>query len=225
MPVALLWDMDGTLVDTEPHWMAAERALVNDAGRQWSHDVSTQTVGQDLLVAAEFIRAHYSLPHEPEEVVELLLERVVAAVSQCVPWRPGAKELLVSATQRGMPSALVTMSWRKLVDPIVAALPHRVFSSVVSGDEVAQGKPHPEPYLTAAYELGVPPESCLAIEDSIPGVISATSAGVPTLAVRHLVDIPPMPGTLFLESLADITVDDLPDLHLRAAATFGADTS
>lgn len=219
-PAALLWDMDGTLVDTEPYWIAAEHAIVEEAGGQWSADLATELVGQDLYVSAEFIRANSPITLEPDAIIEALLDRVVAAVGEHIPWRPGARELLTAAGRSGLSSALVTMSWARLVEPIIASLPDRTFAVIASGDVVAHGKPHPEPYLHAARELGVDPRHCLAIEDSPTGVTSATRAGVPTLAVRHIVDIPQTPGALLLDSLVGVEVADLGTLRSRAAATF-----
>lgn len=212
--------MDGTLVDTEPYWIAAERALVAEAGGNWSDELSAQLIGSDLSVAAEFIRAHSPVTLAPGAIVDSLLDRVVAAVGDHIPWRPGARELLLAAHHAGLPSALVTMSWARLADPIVAALPKGTFTVLATGDVVAHGKPHPEPYLHAARELGVRPGDCLAIEDSPTGVTSATSAGVPTLAVRHIVAIPPTPGALILDTLEGVQVAHLGALRSRAAATF-----
>ncbi|MGA8045296.1 MAG: HAD family hydrolase [Dermatophilaceae bacterium] len=219
-PAALLWDMDGTLVDTEPYWIEAEHTLVEQAGGRWSEHLATQLVGQDLSVSAEFIRANSPITLGPAEIVEALLDLVIDRVERHIPWRPGARELLLSASEAGIPTALVTMSWTRLVEPIVACLPPGTFDAVASGDVVAHGKPHPEPYLHAARALGVDPAECLAIEDSPTGVRSATSAGVPTLAVRHIVDIPPMPGALALTTLSGVTVEDLGVLRRRAAESF-----
>jgi beta-phosphoglucomutase-like phosphatase (HAD superfamily) len=94
LPAAVLWDMDGTLVDTEPYWIAAEYAIVAEYGGQWSDELAHQIVGNPLLVSAEFILANSPVSMSPDELVEALLERVVARVTECVPWRPGARELL-----------------------------------------------------------------------------------------------------------------------------------
>lgn len=219
-PAAVLWDMDGTLVDTEPSWISAEHALVEEAGGQWSEELGTALVGQDLYVSAEFIRANSPVTAEPEEIIAALLDRVRADVQNHIPWRPGARELLVAVHAAGIRSALVTMSWTSLVEPIVEQLPDGLFAVIASGDVVAHGKPHPEPYLHAARRLGVDPADCLAIEDSPAGVTSATQAGVPTLAVRHIVDIPPMRGALPLDTLVGVTVADLAGLRTAAAALF-----
>ena len=104
------------------------------------------------------------------------------------------------------------MSWRSLADAVVDALPAGAFAAVVTGDEVDHGKPHPEPYRTGARLLGAAPEDCVAIEDSPTGVRSAVSAGVPTIAVPHVVTVPAMPGAVHLDSLVGLTPRRLGEL-------------
>ena len=93
LPAAVLWDMDGTLVDTEPYWMAAEHALVEAYGGVWTDEHAHQLVGNDLMVSAEYLRAHSPIDLTPLEIVRELLASVVASVKEHVPWRPGAREL------------------------------------------------------------------------------------------------------------------------------------
>ncbi|GAA4730237.1 HAD family phosphatase [Pedococcus ginsenosidimutans] len=205
----MLWDMDGTLVDTEPYWINAEHAIVEEAGGTWSDEYAHQLVGNDLMVSAQFIRDNSPVELDPVEIIEELLRRVVAQVAEHVPWRPGALDLLTALRDAGVPSALVTMSWRSLADAVLAALPDDTFSAVITGDEVEHGKPHPEPYLAAARALGVEVGDCVAIEDSPTGVRSAVAAGVPTIAVPHVVPVPVTVGAVQLPSLRGITPADL----------------
>jgi HAD superfamily hydrolase (TIGR01509 family) len=209
LPAAVLWDMDGTLVDTEPYWIAAEHAIVAEHGGTWNDEFAHQLVGNDLMVSAQFIRDHSPITWEPERIVEELLGRVVVQVQEHVPWRPGARELLTDLRAAGVPNALVTMSWRSLADAVVSALPEGAFEAVVTGDEVEHGKPHPEPYHVAARLLGVDPARCVAIEDSPTGVRSAVAAGVPTLAVPHVVPVPQMAGAVQVDGLAGMTPQGL----------------
>jgi HAD superfamily hydrolase (TIGR01509 family) len=212
MPAAVLWDMDGTLVDTEPYWIECERELVGRYGHEWSDEDAHALVGNPLLVSAAYIRERGHVPLEPEVIVEQLLDGVVERVRRHVPFRPGARELLTRLLAAGVPCALVTMSYRRFTDAVVEALPPGAFAAVVAGDEVTRGKPHPEPYLTAAARLGVAPGECVAIEDSPTGVASAVAAGVPTLAVEHLVTIAPGPGRTIVHSLETWTPEDLAKL-------------
>ncbi len=201
LPAALLWDMDGTLVDTEPYWIAAERELVAAHGGTWTDELAHQLVGNPLLVSADFIIANSPVDLEPVAVVEHLQASVIQQVKARVPWRPGARELLAQARAADVPCALVTMSWQPLAAAVVEALEPGTFARVVTGDQVSHGKPHPEPYLTACTSLGVRPADCIAIEDSGTGVRSAVAAGVPTVAVPNVVTIPPVVGAVQVEGL------------------------
>ena len=209
LPAAVMWDMDGTLVDTEPYWMAAEHALVEEHGGVWTDEHARQLVGNDLMVSADYIRAYSPIELTPVEIVHELLASVVAMVQEHVPWRPGARELLESLVAQGVPCALVTMSWESLATAVVSNLPNGSFAAVVTGDVVQHGKPHPEPYLAAARLLGVDLGSCVAIEDSPPGVASAVAAGIPTIAVPHHVEVPETMGVVQISTLAGLTPVDL----------------
>ena len=209
-PAAVLWDMDGTLVETEPYWVTAEYELAERYGGTWSDEHALELVGNDLLDSGRYIREHMGIDLEPAQIVEELLASVVAQVRRAVPWRPGAVELLLGLQDRGVPCALVTMSYRSFVTPILAALPSGAFASVVTGDAVAQGKPHPEPYLKAARNLGVDPVDCLAIEDSNTGARSAESAGCTVLVIPNHVPVLAGDRRVFADSLTKVTPDSLP---------------
>jgi HAD superfamily hydrolase (TIGR01509 family) len=209
LPAAVLWDMDGTLVDTEPYWIDEEYALVAEFGGSWSEAHAHQLVGNDLITSANYIRTNGHVPLEPEQIIDRLLAGVIARVREHIPWRPGARELLAGLNRSAVPCALVTMSYQSLAQAIVATLPAGSFQIIVAGDDVTHGKPHPEPYLTAAARLGVSPQQCVAIEDSLTGVASAEAAGVPVLAVEHMLVIPPGARRTVLTSLAGLGAEDL----------------
>jgi beta-phosphoglucomutase-like phosphatase (HAD superfamily) len=101
------------------------------------------------------------------------------------------------------------MSWRSLADEVVKSLPGGSFRALVTGDEVSHGKPHPGPYLAAARLVSADPRDCVAIEDSPTGVRSAPAAGVPTIAVPHIVPVPEIPGAVRLDSLQGVGAQDL----------------
>ncbi|MBE7372426.1 HAD family phosphatase [Dermacoccus barathri] len=211
--------MDGTLIDTEPYWMEAENDLIESHGGTWSDAQAFQLVGNALIVSGRIIKKQTGIPLTPEEIVDALLERVVVKLREHVPWRPGARELLLAARDAGLPCALVTMSYESFARVLVDSLPAGTFEVVVTGDMVEHGKPHPEPYLRAAHDLALAPEQCVAIEDSATGVRSAVAAGVPTLAVPHLVEIPQLDGLVVVPDLAAVSLDDLPRLAEQARAT------
>src|SRR3954471_5601777 len=206
---AVLWDMDGTLVDTEPYWITTEFAMAEKYGASWSQADALELVGSDLLDSGRYIRKVMRLELSPEAIVEELLDGVVEKVEHAVPWRPGAVELLASLRADDVRCGLVTMSYHRFVAPILAQLPPETFRVVVTGDQVEFGKPHPEPYLTAAAALGVAPEQCLAIEDSNTGAKSAEQAGCLVLVVENHVPVLDGPRRVFRDSLAGLTAADL----------------
>ena len=208
-PAAVLWDMDGTLVDTEPYWIETEYAMAEKYGGTWSEEHALNLVGNDLLESGVYIRVHMGIDLTPQEIVDELLDGVVERVRQSVPWRPGARELLADLRANDVPCALVTMSWQRFVAPILAHLEPDTFASVVTGDRVEFGKPHPEPYLTAAAALDVAPEDCLAIEDSNTGAKSGVAAGCLVLCVPNHVPILEGEGRVFRDTLLGLTTADL----------------
>ncbi len=200
--------MDGTLVDTEPHWMAAEEAIVRRYGGTWTHEDALALVGTALLDGAAVLRAHgVDLP--PSEIVELLLDEVSAGVRASVVWQPGVPELLAELRAAGVPCALVTMSYRRFVEAVLSHVPEGTFAVVVTGDDVREGKPHPEAYLLAAAQLGVQAADCVALEDSPPGIAAALASGARTLGVKHLVTVAPRPGLSRATSLDGVGLAEL----------------
>jgi HAD superfamily hydrolase (TIGR01509 family) len=211
---AVLFDMDGTLVDTEPYWIAAEYRLIEQYGGTWNDEHAHALVGNALPTSAEYIRDVGGVPLDPPVIVERLLDDVIAATEHDMPWRPGARELLDELRTAGVPCAMVTMSYTGLADALVAQLPPGTFAAVVTGDQVDEGKPDPEAYLTAAARLGADPAGCVAIEDSPTGVASAVAAGCAVVAIPHHVPIEPTPEITIVGSLADL---DLAALHAVVA--------
>ncbi|WP_302849005.1 HAD family hydrolase [Serinicoccus kebangsaanensis] len=209
LPTAVLWDMDGTIVDTEPYWIAEEYLLVEEAGGRWTDEDAHDLVGQDLLTSARMILQRTPVQGAPEEVVRRLLDGVVVRTREHVPWRSGALELLAALRRAAVPCALVTMSWTELADVLVEQLPPGTFDAVVTGDQVTRGKPHPEAYLEAARRLGVDPGRAVAIEDSVTGATASTAAGVPTLVVPHMVPVPSIPGSMQVATLEGLAPADL----------------
>lgn len=211
-PDAVLWDMDGTLVDTEPYWIESEFETVEKYGGTWSREHALNLVGNDLIESGRYIREHGGIDLAPAEIVEELLDRVVARVEEQVPWQPGAVELLADLRANGVRCALVTMSYRRFVEPILAGLPDGTFEVIVTGDAVTQGKPHPEPYQKAAAILGVDAARTIAIEDSNTGARSAEAAGCTVLVVPNHVPVLEGPRRIFRDSLDELAHSTLPGL-------------
>ncbi|WP_430295191.1 HAD family hydrolase [Sinomonas sp. B1-1] len=217
---AVLWDMDGTLVDTEPYWITAEHELVERFGGKWSHEQAMRLVGQALPTSARLLQDG-GVRMDVREIIDTLTERVVEQLGSAVPWRPGARELLGGLREAGVACALVTMSEAPMAHRIVDHLPVGTFSAVVTGDLVANGKPHPEPYLRGIELLdaelgGLEAAECVAIEDSTPGATSATAADLATVVVPNALAVPVHLGVEHWETLAGRTPADLA-MTLRAA--------
>ncbi len=211
--MAVLWDMDGTIVDTEPYWIEAEYALVEGHGGVWSESHAEQLVGQSLAFTAGALQAA-GVGLEVREIVDSLSSHVEQRVRDRLPWRPGARELLEDLHAAHVRCALVTMSHGPLVRAVVDQLPKPYFDAIVTGDTVEFGKPHPEAYSTAITLLrhrdpALTIDECIAIEDSGPGVAAAMAAGLTTVAVPHMAPIPDESGRTLWESLAGKTIADL----------------
>jgi HAD superfamily hydrolase (TIGR01509 family) len=200
--------MDGTLVDTEPEWMAAETALLARFGRPWTRQQGLALVGSGLEDAAVVLQQHGAELSVPE-IIETLTDHVVDRLRMHVPWRAGALELLAELRDEDVPTALVTMSIRRMAEAVAAAIPFRAFDVIVSGSDVAHQKPHPDPYLRAAAQLGVDIIATVAIEDSPPGLASAVASGAAAIGVPHTVALPDGPAWTLWPTLAGRTLADL----------------
>ncbi len=206
---AVLWDLDGTLIDSEPLWMAAEHTLADSHHAIWTEEDGLALVGNALIESGRYIKRRLDSDLSPEEIVDFLVTSVADGMRAAIPWRPGARDLVASLAAAGVPQALVTMSYEPIAAPVAAALP---FAAVVTGDRVTHGKPHPEPYLRAAELLGVEASDCLAIEDSGTGATSANAAGCHVLVVPHFVNVPDAPRRVQRPSLEQLHPDGLRDL-------------
>ncbi len=206
---AVLWDLDGTLIDSEPLWMAGEHELADAHGAVWTEEDGLNLGGNSLIESGRYIKKRLGSDLTAEAIVDILVARLANDLSQEIPWRPGAVELFTALDQAMVPQALVTMSYAAIAAPVAAALP---FAATVTGDQVTNGKPHPEPYLRAAELLGVDAADCLAIEDSGTGATSANAAGCHVLVVPHFVNVPDAPRRTQRASLEQLRPDGLREL-------------
>jgi HAD superfamily hydrolase (TIGR01509 family) len=213
---AVLFDMDGLLVDTEPLWFETETEVMGRLGTQWTTQDQEALLGGSMERTVGYLLAKATRPASPRDVerwmTEGMLDRVRAGRVEI---RPGARELLTAVNAAGLPYALVTSSERPLAEAVLAGTGFR-FPVSVCGDDVSTTKPDPAPYLLAAKLLEVEPARCVALEDSLNGVASATAAGCAVVAVPSFVDIPPAPGRLVVGSLLDVDVATLRDLAKHA---------
>ncbi len=203
-PQAILWDMDGTLIDSEPYWQQAEFDLVAQHGGVWTMDDALNLVGYDLHDAAKVLQ-HHGVDLEVDKIVNFLITTVSTRISRHVPWRDHAAETLAWVRHQRIPCALVTMSHTPIAQTFVDSAPHGTFDAVITGDMVPQGKPHPDPYVIAARTLGVDVTECIAIEDSPTGITSAMAAGARTIAIQAIIPVQPRPHLSRIQELDQLT--------------------
>jgi len=213
---AVLWDMDGTLLESEQLWDVGMRALSLHLGGPMSERTRLATVGGPLDLSVWRTFDGLGLDPTPDEQVaaEAWLNAYMAELfAQGLPWRPGARDALGAVRDAGVPQVLVTNTGRQLCEVALDTLGREHFVYSVCGDEVAAGKPDPAPYRRAAELLGVDPAQCLAVEDSHTGAAAADAAGCAVLVVPSLVEVPVSPRRVFRDSLVGVSVADLRDVH------------
>lgn len=186
-PQAVIFDMDGLLVDSEPLWWKIESGVLASHGKVYNADLQKGLIGMRMdEFWANMVRI-YGIPESPKNMIREVTHRMVELVPEEVHARPGAPELLAYLAAEGVPCAIASSSPLMIIDAVVAAQGwEHYFKARVSGDEVKQGKPAPDVYLEAARRIGCPPERCLALEDSKNGARAAVAAGMTCIAVPDL---------------------------------------
>ena len=192
----VLWDMDGTLVNTEPRWIEGQKLLASEFDILWKDEDALSTVGKPMPVSAALLRER-GVPLTVEQIIERQLAHVVASLADGIPWLPGAYDLLMA------------LASRPVAERVAAGAPEGTFAAVVAGDGVAHGKPHPEPYLTGAGRIGLDPADCVAVEDTLNGTMSAEAAGCAMLTVRGVTAVPAAPGRSRVASLTEVSPEVL----------------
>jgi hypothetical protein len=208
-PAAVLWDLDGTLVDSENYWLSSEKQLAAEHGYDWTEQDGLDLVGFSLFESGEIIRVKIGSQLTVLEIIERLTMDVVEQLKTSIAWRPGAQELLSELRAAGVKTALVTMSFRNMAELVVNSIGFEAFDVIVAGDEVEFGKPHPEAYLKAAELLGVEPGQCVALEDSLTGLTSAERAGTVAIGIPNVSHIPEAENRVLWKTLAGVTLSDL----------------
>ncbi len=222
---AVLWDMDGTLVDTEPYWMAAEKPLVESFGGTWEHEEALRLVGLGLDDSARVLQTA-GVRMSVRAIVDHLTAEVMHELrTHGVPFRPGARELLRSLHDAGIRTALVTMSMRRMATSIVDLIDFDAFDVIVAGDDTTRPKPFPDPYLQACRELGVAAHETVAIEDSPNGLRSAVAAGSVAVGVPLMVSLTGVGAHAIWPSLEGATADDLARVHAEHAGRLRAESA
>jgi HAD superfamily hydrolase (TIGR01509 family) len=212
---AILFDMDGTLLDSERVWDIALDDLAQYLGGSLTPPVRQSMVGSSLWRSIAIVHEALGVDADDAntaESAEYLSTRTAALFRTHLTWKPGARELLKAAATESVPVALVTSTHRALTEIALDFMGRDWFAATVCGDEVAHPKPAPDPYLRAAELLGVDAAACVAIEDSPLGIASAEAAGCAMLAVPSELDLDAAPSRTVVASLADVDLDFLRQL-------------
>ncbi|MDO5728939.1 MAG: HAD family phosphatase [Actinomycetaceae bacterium] len=205
LPAAILFDMDGTFVDTEKYWQAAEIHYFQSIGVPWEAGMGDELAGRSLVESIGIMSAKSGVDLDVDHTVTTLVDSVHdMVVENGVPWLPGSLELVDLCRTTGISTALVTSSYRKFAQAVVDRAPTDTFDVVIAGDEVTHPKPDPEPYLKAAHALGVPPSQCIVFEDSPSGVQAGIAAGALTFALPGFNPVPDSLGAKKIESLTHV---------------------
>jgi HAD superfamily hydrolase (TIGR01509 family) len=205
---AVVFDLDGVLIDSESVWDAARRAVVSDAGGRWPESATRAIMGMRSREWSRYLHDELGVPLEPEEINARVLERVLDSYRRELPLLPGALDAVRRLSER-WPLGLASSANRQAIDAVLdAAGLTACFSATVSGDEVARGKPSPDVYLEAARKLGVDARDSVAVEDSTNGLLSAAAAGMVVVAIPNP-EFPPEQEAL---SRAALTVGSLEEL-------------
>lgn len=210
---AVLFDMDGTLVDTDEHWLAAEIDTFAHYGVAWTEQDHANLLGVPVVPATAYMLERLNHRYSYDEVSRRMMSNLVRRLEAAdVPWRPGAQAIMSELRAQGVLVGMVTASKWPLVNGVFTDIHAHGFDVVVTGDDVAVTKPDPAPYLLALTHLSVSADETVACEDSPTGIASARAAGLPVVAVPHLVDLPAGPGIHPVASLADLTPEVLRDV-------------
>jgi HAD superfamily hydrolase (TIGR01509 family) len=216
---AVLFDMDGTLVETEEHWGEALFALARQLGGELSADARRATVGSSMRTSMEILYADIGVLRSDAQLMadaRWVEDTTAGLLADQITWRPGAADLLMSVREAGLATALVTTTPRRIADIVLTAIRDDLgsdpFDLTLCGDEVPARKPDPAPYLMAMNALGVQPEECVVIEDSQAGIAAGLAAGTAVLGVPTLQVVPPAPGLVLRDGLVGVGPAELADV-------------
>jgi HAD superfamily hydrolase (TIGR01509 family) len=206
---AILFDMDGTLIDSEPLWLKAEIEVMAEVGCHWDEQDQINCLGGPAERTERYMQERSQNIKPYGYFIDRLHEVMRARISNELDLIPNALSLLKECKDAGIKTALVTASSRDLMTIVLKRFPIGTFDVVVSGDDVEKSKPDPAPYLLAAKQLSVDISKCLVLEDSLTGVQSGLSSGAKVIGIPHLVQMSEHPNLRVISSLDEITLSDI----------------
>ena len=210
-PAAVVFDLDGVLIESEQVWDEAREQLVRERGGTWDDRATTDMMGMSSTEWSSYMHDRLGVPMTPSEINDDVVRRVAATYEEHLPLLPQAVETVRELGERWR-LGVASSSNRPIIDLVLDRMGVRdCFAVVVSSEEVANGKPAPDVYLAVARELGVDPKDCVAVEDSTNGIKSAVAAGMRTIAVPNRQFRPDdevlTTAAVVVSSLAEVTVD------------------
>ena len=206
---AILFDMDGTIIDSEPLWLQAEIQVMAELGCHWDEQDQINCLGGPMERTEKYmqdrsgnLKPYGYFGQRLNEVMKLKFVKDLELI-------PNALELITKSKEAGLKTALVTASGRELMNSALTRFPENSFDIAISRDDVANSKPHPEPYLMAAERLKVKIDECLVLEDSMTGVRAGLDAGAQVVAISHIISIANEENLRVISNLSEITFKQL----------------
>ncbi len=206
---AILFDMDGLFIDSEPDWHAAETEMMQGYGYDWQPSDQLQCLGGPLSRVTEYMSSCLKGTVEPEVLGKEIIDEMKTRLSSATKYMSGSIELSKLVSQAQIPQALVSASPRVLVDAVVSNLAQNYFKETVAAGDIERTKPFPDPYLHAAKLLGVDISKCLIFEDSQTGITAATASGAFVVAIPHFIEVIESERLKRIESFDGLSLQDL----------------
>jgi hypothetical protein len=206
---AVLFDMDGLFIDSEPDWHAAESEMMRSNGYDWTPEDQLNSLGGPLHRVTEYMSACLKGAKTPEQLAVLIVTEMKRRMSGKVSFMPGALEFSRELGRAGVAQALVSASPRPIVDAVLTGMTEKHFKCSVAAGDIERTKPYPDPYLYAAKLLNVDIEGCIIFEDSPTGLEAARASGAFVVAIPHLVQVPEEPRLKIVKSFSDVSLVNL----------------
>jgi len=206
---AVLFDMDGLFIDSEPDWHDAESSIMKSNGYDWAPQDQLQCLGGPLTRVTEYMSKCLDGRKSPDQLGKLIVDEMVRRLTGQVAKMPGAVEFSRKVADANIPQALVSASPRVIVDAVLTGMTEKYFAKSVASGDIERTKPFPDPYLHAAKLLGVDIQKCIIFEDSPTGLTAARASGAFVVGIPHYVVVEEEARLKIIKSFSDIDLEDL----------------